>query len=446
MKKICIPVVLLTCVISISFSTTSFAAVKTPNSINVQELDIIAPEELQSGDFPQDEETILPEDLFGGRNAYIHPFLSVTVKHSDNIFRDKENTVSDWSSVLSPGLWMAFPGTDKIILSVSSSTAQPGGLSMFLEKPESFSRYQAYAFYGADIEYFSEYDDRDNTKQTANAFFQYNFRGGLSFNIYDKWVDSEDPLRFRDDLILDKYMSNLLGVIVDYDISEKLNLRLDLNNYYLEYEEAENAFKDRTDNALSLYGFFEYSPKTSFFGELRYINIEHDLESSPDSDQTSFYGGTNWNPTLATKLMAKIGIENKDFDEDDNVTEFGFEAQVRHDFTDKTSLTLFGAQKLNETKISNTTYQLMRVIDCTYNQTFTEKLSGNITLGAVKNEYRGGTNERDDLVYNFEPGVQFMVKRWMILRAWYAYTERDSDVDIYDYTENAFYLSLSVGM
>lgn len=437
---------------TVVFAQPAPAAVPSEQmNLNIQNLEVISPEDLKAEDLPGQEETMLPSQIFGVRSGYFHPFLSLTGKYSDNIFRDKENTVSDWSLVVSPGIWIAVPASDQIILSVASSTAQPGGLSMFLETPEAFSRYQTYAFYGADIERFLDHDERDHTKQTANGFLQYNFRGGLSLNMYDKWIDSEDPLRFQEAIIFDKYVSNLAGFLANYDITEKLKLRLDLNNYYLEYEDEVNFFKDREDNALSFYSFFQYSPKTALFAEYRFTDVDHDQETSPDSVENSLYGGTIWDPTEATSITAKAGASTKDFSQEqyDTVTAFSFEAHVGHSFTEKTSLTLFATQKLNETKLAGTTYQLMRAFSGTYKHRLTEKISGTLTAGIINNDYKsnGGTNpDRDDIVYDFEPGVEFLVKRWLMLRAWYAYTKRDSSDGYFDYEENTFYLGLSGGM
>ncbi len=437
--------------VSVLLPTSILAATEPGEAINIQNLDVIAPDDLTAEDFPGQEDTMLPSDIFGVRSGYFHPFMSLTVKYSDNIFRDREDTVSDWSMVFSPGIWIAVPASDQVILSVSSSTAQPGGLSMFLETPEAFSRYQTYVFYGADIEKFLDFDERDHTKQTANGFFQYNFRGGLSLNMYDKWIDSQDPLRFRDTIIFDEYISNLAGFLADYDVTEKLKLRLDLNNYYLKYDDTINLFKDRRDNALSLYTFYTYSPKTSLFAEYRYIDVDHDQETSPDSVENSFYGGTIWDPTEATSITAKLGASQKDFSSEnsDTVTDLSFELHLGHAFTQKTSITLFATQKLNETKIPGTTYQLMRAFSGTYNHRFTEKISGTLTAGLINNDYKsnGGTgSDRDDIVYDLEPGIQFMVKRWLMVRAWYAYTKRDSSDDVFDYEENTFYMGVSGGM
>jgi len=435
--------------IVILFCPAVFAAGEA--DISIEKMDVITPESLKSNELPGQTETILPGDIFGTKSGYFHPFLSLTGKYSDNIYRERDDTISDFSVVISPGIWIAVPGSDKIILSVSSSTAQPGGLSTFLEKPEAFSRYQSYAFYGADIERFTKESDRNNIKQTANGFFQYNLRGGLSFNVYDKWIDSEDPLRYSEFIVADEYVSNLLGFIIDYNISEKFNLRLDLNNFYLSYNEDFNQFKDRTDNGLSLYGFYIYSPKTSLFAEYNIVDVNLDQETSPDSLQNSFYLGTIWNPTEATQLTGKLGYSQKDFSDEgkDSVDGFSFELKANHNFTEKTSISLFGAQKIYETKIPNTDYQNMRTLTATLTQKLTDKITCNLGLDYTENDYKSTTasgNDRDDTVYNIEPGIQYMIKRWLMLRAWYAYTDRDSSDDFFDYKENAFYLSISGGM
>ena len=296
-------------------TSTCIAAKPAPHGIFVSEMETIEEGDLTGPGHDMEPETTIPDDAFGNKSGYIHPFVTVTATHSDNIYSTRENPLSDLVTTVSPGLWLAIPGSDKLLLSLNSENAQPAGLNLFLARPEGFNRYQIYALYGADLAYHTDYSERDNTKQAAEFFFQYNLRGGLTFNIYDKWVDSEELMYTTgSSSTFSEFTNNLAGGLLSYDISEKLTLRGDWNLFSLDYDNAEDKHKNRADNAFSLYGFYNYSPKTSVFLEYRQTNIEYDTQTTLDSTQDGYYGGIQWKPTISTQLIAKAGSDTKEYD------------------------------------------------------------------------------------------------------------------------------------
>ncbi len=412
--------------------------------IQVNQLDIIGSEPVKS------ERTTVPGGLFGGKKGLIHPSVTVTGKYSDNVFKEETNKRSDSSIVISPVVWLALPERDQAVLSISSANTAPGGLDLFLERPEGFNRYQGYAFYGADIEKYIDFSERDNTKQAAEAFLQYNLRGGLSLNFYDKLINSEDPLRIGGATTIDKFMSNLAGVVIDYRVTEKVSIRGDYNNFYLDYDEDFNENKNRVDNMGALYGTYKYSDKTNVFMEYNFVDIGYDTETQLDNQQNSLYAGVKWQPTDATKLIAKLGGSHKEFDDPsvDSVTEPGMELQADHRFTQKTSLTLIAKQKLNETSIASATHQIKRDFSGNYRQLLTHKISADISMSYTESDFigRGMNPDQKESIVSFMPGVRYQFTDWLNLLASYKYETRDSDIANSDYDENSFYISINGGL
>jgi len=42
--------------------------------------------------------------------------------------------------------------------------------------------------------------------------------------------------------------------------------------------------------------------------------------------------------------------------------------------------------------------------------------------------------------------VQYAIQQWLVAALGYSYTDRSSDVDGFDYTENLFFVRLGVGL
>jgi len=298
--------------------------------VNVQNLDVIGTGDVIPGKTPTSPTVSTQDNIIGGGGGYFHPYVGLTARYSDNVYRLRDNKQSDWATVVTPGIWVAVPARRQQQLTISSSTTAPGGLGLFLDRPDAEGRFQGYASYGADIEKYQDYDERDNTKQTGEAFGQYNLRGGLSLNAYDKYIDSEDPIGTGDSTTIDKFKSNLVGVVADYDITQKVGLRLDYNNYLLDYDEDYSQDKNRTDNAVSVYGFYRVSPKTSLFVEYRYTDVDYDTYNLLDSEQHGEYVGMKYNVTAKTNMVGKIGAVQKNFDDSsvDSISSLGAELQL----------------------------------------------------------------------------------------------------------------------
>jgi len=132
------------------------------------------------------------EEIFGMKGGYIHPFLSVTEFFTDNVLNSRDNRKSDFATVLSPGIWLTFPHVKEKLLLIDTANISPGGFSLSRYKPESFRRFQTYLFYNADIELYSNESSLNGVSHKAEGLFQYNLRGGLSFELVDQFLASHD--------------------------------------------------------------------------------------------------------------------------------------------------------------------------------------------------------------------------------------------------------------
>ena len=405
-------------------------------------------------------EDTISGDIFEKGGGYIHPSLTVGGIYSDNIFNTEKDEKEDFIWVISPEIWFALPGTRKRAMNLAVSPKTPAGFTLSPRNPEVFRRYQAYLSYGADFYRYTDFSEEDKDSHRLEGLFQYNFRGGLSIELMDHYVDTFDPVGVAPFTRHDEYTENLFNAILSYDITEKLILRLDFTHIDLDYEdrpldEIPLIGRDRQDNGYSGYLFFKIKPKTSIFAQYRFIDIDYDINVlADDSDEHQYFGGLEWNMTAKSRGRLKAGYGVKDFDSEevDNGNNFIFEGEILHLFTPKTTLSLVGFGRTDETTIYDTNYVLTYGLSAQYNQRITEKLTGHLFFTYAWDQYQGEitfddeTKEREDDLIRIRPSLRYEFTRWLMADAAYMYTKRDSNFSIFDFTENRFSIRISLSL
>jgi len=391
----------------------------------------------------------LTSEVFGSRGGFVHPSMSVAAVASDNINNTKNDKIGDWSTIYSPSIWLALPRSQQTRLEIVSSNTAPGGREMFMDKPKSFNRYQGYAFYGADIEEYHTHTERNTVKQAGVGYFQYNLRGGLSIDVFDKYINSADPIGTGDTTELEKFKSNLTGTMIDYDLGAKFNIRFDYTNFHLSYDLLDSRGKDRDDNSYSGYIFYKYSPKTNLFVQYEFIDINYDTNTRENNTQNHYSLGLQWKPTEKTSLRAKVGVVERNSDNTTvgDTTEPSVELSAAHQLTEKTELQLFASQKVNESTVSTAAYSNDSTVSLTVLEHFTEKIAASLRLSYTKSDFHenAGSLGRTDDIYSLSPSLRYMFKEWLMADLGYEYSERNSTQDDFDYAANKVFIRLSSG-
>ena len=378
-------------------------------------------------------------ELFGPETGYIHPFLSVTQAHTDNLYNDQAKA-SDFYNIVTPGFWLAVPASKEELATFNTSSLAPGGLALSNDKAKAVGRYQTYLAYNADIYRYHEKTDENVTDHKAAAFLQYNFRGGLSFDFVDQWKRGHDPRGTGDSTTLDKFKTNLFGVNAAYELTKRFELQVEYSNFYVGYDNGRDE-RDRTDNSYGGSLHYKYSPKTTFFVEYKNIDVDYDLATYSDSSEDQVLAGMKWDVTAKTSGKLKLGYGNKDFDQAgrsdaDNLV---VELSGRYALTPKTSIEVTGTRKANETTIQGTNYVETDSLSVAYLQSITPRINAVVNLIYTNDSYDGATTvgsvtqERDDDIFTFAPALQYSFNKWLFADLVYSYTKRDSNFDTYDY-------------
>ena len=389
-------------------------------------------------------------DVFG-TGGYVHPFLSVSEYFTDNALYTHENKVSDFVTTISPGIYFTAPRVHEKLLSIDTASVAPGGFSLSRYKPETFERYQTYLFYNADIEQYAKESSENTVSHNAAALFQYNLRGGLTLEVIDQFVKSYDNRATTLTNELDKYWDNLTSFTGMYDVSDRVKLRVDYSHFIVNYLADRNDFRDRNDETVSGYIFYRFMPKTSFFTQYEFVDINYDKDTLSNSREHHFFGGIQWDITAKSTGSVKAGYEKKDFTRSSIGTnnDFIYEVQINHRLTAKVSLLLKASRRTEETNISTTNYTITDSVGLGYLHRLTAKLTANLNFEYGHDKYNGDVtlnNETGPLSDHYWSGafaLQYKLREWLEAAAGYIYGRRSSDFSEFNYVTNIGFLRIT---
>ena len=407
------------------------------------------------------QESLLPEDdtaseAYGVAGGYVHPYITLAGEWTDNLFNVNADEKSNFLGTLSPGIWFALPRTKEVPISITPHNTAAGGLQYQLEEytRDEFNRFNAYLLGGLDFDFYSEDSDLNVTNGRLEGLVRYNMKNGLALQILDRY--SRDTDRFDIGAVARntqrRYYSNLLGITADWEISERLRVKANYGNFYLEYDEDADAFLNRDDNAIALYGYVNYSEKSSFFLNYEFADVAYeDLFNQKDNNQHFIYVGWDWDSTEKTALLVKLGYQKKEFADNsvftDDPSEFVFELQLEHDFTQKTKLLSIISRKIEETDSFIASQKTVLGLWLNLIHEFTDRLTGLVDFRFENADYdQIVAQERDDDRYFIRPAVQYVFNDWFMGEVAYSYEKRDSTADLWDYDTNTFYLLLNFAL
>lgn len=397
---------------------------------------------------PEDARMSKTEDLFGGQGGYFHLNAMVQGEYTDNLYNVDENKTSNFLTTLSPALWVTLPRKKEIPVTLAPNNTSPGGLALQSKEYEGTDRYQVYALGGMDFEFYSEDSDLNTINGIGEGMFRYNMPAGLSLMLVDRYTRDADRFDIGSEVGVteNKFGSNIVLATADWNITEKLRVKFDYSNFYLAYDEEIDAFKDRVDNSFDLYGYFNFSVKTSIFLEGKFVDVQYDTAVENDNQQTFVYGGVKWDTTEKISLMAKAGVQSKEFDggtEDiasyDDYSGLAVDLQGVYKITEKTKVSLDMYRTNEETDSTVASDKTVLGATLMYNQKFTDKISGSLAANFEDAEYTQLiAQDRDDTTFSLRPAAQYLFREWLMGEVSYQFEQRDSTDDLFDFQTNTF--------
>jgi hypothetical protein len=405
-----------------------------------------------AGSEPSESKDNIGWDVFGSRGGWLHAYLTVNEKYSDNIFYTDSNEDSDFITILSPGILLATPGSEA--LDISTSKDVPGGITIRRYEKPSFRPFSAYLSYGPEFEIYKDNSDQNTTNHQLEASLQYKLRGGLSVGLFNQYLDTYDPYSTnrRDKKDQDKYKTNITQIDLGYKISPKLNLDLGYSFFWVDYDQNEDDDLNRVDHTGRGYIYFRVRPKVALFSGYELARIDYDKGENRDSIENRFFGGLQWNITEKSRGRIKGGYGVKKFDDSDidGAKESIFEAQVIYHFTPKTSLRVRGYRRNEESDASRFDYTLTYGARASYLQRITRKITFGMEFWYRNRNYEDDTRradasrDRKDNDYFLSPYLSYAFRDWFSMHLRYEYEKRDSNEADIDFETNSVLIGFTL--
>ncbi len=458
--KVVCPVVLFASLLSVNTACAE--------DLVVQGLDVIdAASDMPMGQSSNGNQSLLPEDdtligddnLFGTEGGgYIHPFISISGEYTDNLFNLNTGETENFLTTINPGIWLALPSRKDIPLHIAPNNTSSGGLQSALDDYVTFDRMNVYLLGSLAYKIYSTDSELDDWDGRLEGLFKYNLRSGLSFQFIDSLTKGQDRFDIENNSVEDKrrFYSNFFDANADWEFTEKLRAKIEYSNFYLDYDEIDDEWLNRTDNAISLYGFYRYSVKTSLFLQYRYVDVAYDLSTLKDADHNFIYGGFNWITTDKTAVHFKIGYQKRDYKnpvvnslvevyEDADNTSWTMQAALDYYFSEKTKLIISVDNSIEETDSYDSLDKVVLVGKIHYEQEFKENFIGLCDFRYENSDYTQIRREdnRDDDRFYIRPALQYVLQDWLMAELSYTYDTRNSTDDYFDYKSNTISLSLN---
>lgn len=394
--------------------------------------------------------------IIGRQRRNVHASLSLSGIFTDNALNSSSNKKSDFSTILSPAIWLVLPASDQNITPLwSISLRTPGGRLLAIQRPESRLHYQASLYYKMDIPLTSSSGGLVYGRMPAQTL---NGRIMLSGNRFlllaeDRYAFSH--LEQEAGVVTkageqDRYNSNLFNILLSYTSRNRLVFQAGYSHFITGYKSDLGSFRDRRDNSLSASVSYKLSQRMSLIGDYRYINIAYDNTGELDSNEHYFMGGISWDITAKSKglLMAGYGVKN--FDRSSG--SFGsvsLEAKLDHRFTPKTSLLVTAYRKTSETDIRGMDFSLTEGLEVKLQHLLTSRLTSSAGFLIINDHYKKGPDfaeSVDSRLYQVELALQYAFKRWLKGGIGYAHTIKNSSTSELEYRSNTFYFNITAAI
>lgn len=371
----------------------------------------------------------------GDSGIRAYPWLNVAFNHEDNYFRtdgDLIPTTSTWVNVIEPGIrFSALKGADAYNLSYSAR------IGTVFDSPD---------------------DNYVDQKANANANWELGLRHRIRGEYeYLRWHDrrgSGDPGEGSRANVFythpDVWKSNRFEAQYSFGAPGARG-RLDATAAKLFRRYQNNNQEIRDNNRTILDGTFyaRIMPKTSLLFEVNWQGVDyvnqHQPTSTLDSQEWRVYGGLTWDTTAKTSGTVKLGYLAKDFNASDrsDVSDFGWEIDLVWRPRTYSVLDLVTKRAPAETSEGISDTVVVSSIEGKWKHFWSPFVNSRVTALATDDDYVGSDEGRQDNRYQLGAGVFYTPKPWAELGAEYRYETRDSNVELAEYTNNVFMLTLN---
>ncbi len=358
---------------------------------------------------------------FGGLE--VHPYLVIKERYTDNVYSTATLQRQDTVTTTVPGLKLQWPVR-----------------MHYLE-----------AEYNTVLERYDTYAGDNTQDQTLRGLARFNILSDFTLQAKDDYVRGHEPRGSSSTGFIEKFGRNATGASIEYKLADISKIEAVYTAVKQEF--LSSKFRNRNERLIEAYVYFRFLPKTSGFVEYEKNHFNYDADS-PNLDNTteSWLGGVKWEVSERSKGVVKGGYHWKRFN--DSIVK-GYDTwevslDVSHAFSDYTSVKLVGQRKVNETNLQNANFFQTTGGVAEFNHFFTRTLGValNGSYGRDKYTYQSAPRElaREDVAVRGGIGFKYLPSDMIEAAINYGHSTRNSTQNDFDYDENSYFVTLSLGL
>lgn len=358
---------------------------------------------------------------------YVTPTLDTDLGYTDNLYRSSGDKVSTWKSLVTPRIqaWLE------------------NGLNTY-----------SLTYEGDDYRYFSSHDD-DFYDQTVNLDIHQEFNARNRFNAFAEYYDGHEE---RGTGVAELAASLLDGPVElkrktlggDYifgAVTTRGRLQLNAKTEDIVYQNFRQRTQYRDYDKGSFGGtfFWAISPRTDILADLRYEDVAYAkvdpgvASGTRDAEQWSYFLGAEWDATAKISGSIRLGIYDREYDSALREDDDGFSWEVDVTYSPRT----YSSLNLESRRYTQETNGLGDAVDTnetslTWEHDWASRSRTTVGAYVGTDDYTG--SEREDDRWGVDLSYTYALRRWIDLGIGYRYEDRESDITIFDYNRNEYYL------
>ena len=279
----------------------------------------------------------------------------------------------------------------------------------------------------------------------ADQYFTARSRLGLAFDLVDRTDGPSDTVEQSDKP--DRWNStNLRGLYVYGADGAKGRVEFEGSMQSKRYQNnlALTRGSDINANGLSGRFFWRVMPNTYATFELRRFDNDYRLATSTnDNIDTRALVGVTWDITRITSGTIKVGQQNKNYSQRDDVKRGTYEAQIQWSPRTYSTFTL-NASRSQEDAADVSTSTANKRHSLRWNHAWSESLSSNVGLSKANATF--ANSGRQDATTSASVGLSYQVRSNLGLALDFTRAKRDSNTAGFNYKRNTVFASVQVAL
>jgi hypothetical protein len=190
--------------------------------------------------------------------------------------------------------------------------------------------------------------------------------------------------------------------------------------------------------------YVRVAPKTYAVLDARSAKVDYKLPNIAEGTERKYFGGIAWEATAATTGTLKFGRLTRKSDLDGaEVKETSWEAIASWAPRTYSTFDLVSSRYTSEPSGLGR-FIVTSATSLGWNHAWRTHLTTSVVLRRTRDEYQGFARTDDTTSIGFKVG--YRMRPWLTLGAEYTYITRDSNIEVYEYDRNIYFISATASM